>query len=462
MINYDLEIEKQLLSGMLMINGYFEKCTEHIKTSEIFYEKIHQEIYLAVKKLYDSRQTINFLAVRDLIKADFPNCQKVLTEIIGYNSLTSFDYYASILYQLYLKRQVFEIGSKLASESMTNIDAFELKDKLIQYGFEIQMQIEGLRGEKSFFQSVEDTKKQIIKSSESSEHVSGIPTGNPMLDKMTGGWQNSDLIIIAARPGMGKTARAISFLKAAVNNGYQPLFMSFEMSTGQLIKRMLSEATEVDLTDLGRGRMSETTLKKVIDSADYLKDLPIRINDNGRLTVQDMSAKCRILKAQGKIDLLIVDYIQIAKLAGRAPQNRAEYIGLITGELKNIAKECDIPVIALAQLNRGTGNGRPDLTNLKESGKIEEDADMVCFIYRPSYYTNCDINKESDAVLREMSPEEYNEYSEFITAKHRNGKCGTIEEKFIGRYQRFTPKESINVSSVDNFSFTDRPTNPPF
>ena len=322
---------------------------------------------------------------------------------------------------------------------------------------DIQNEIQGIKGEKEFSKIIDEVEKEIDIAMQNPDHVSGIATGHSMLDRLTGGWQNSDLIIIAARPSMGKTARCLNFLKVAVDSWKKALFMSLEMSSHQLVKRLLAEGSGLDLQDINRGRLSHYSRNDIATIAESLKKLPITINDNGRTTIFDIAANCRILKSQNKLDILIVDYLQILNGVKVKVGNRNELIGLFTGEFKNIAKECNIPVILLSQLNRNnesSSDKRPELQHLKDSGSIEQDADFVGFIYRPSYYTKNDQSKETDEDFKAMDEREYLMYSEFIVAKNRNGKLGFIKEYFNGSSQRFT--ENYLTEKTEDYSFTDK------
>ncbi|MCS6283749.1 MAG: replicative DNA helicase, partial [Dolichospermum sp.] len=260
--------------------------------------------------------------------------------------------------------------------------------------------------------------------------ILGVPSGFEKLDQVTAGWQKSDLIIIAARPGMGKTGFIVSALRnAAVDHDIPVALFSLEMASIQLINRLISGEAEISGELLKSGKISDFDMEKILVKTARLSSAPIFIDDTPALSILELRAKCRRLKSEKNIGLVVVDYLQL--MHGDGEGNREQEIASISRALKGIAKELNIPVIALSQLSRGVetrgGDKRPQLSDLRESGSIEQDADMVIFLYRPEYYK---IDQDEDGMPTSGM-------AEIIIAKHRNGSLGTVKSKFIAQYAKF-------------------------
>jgi replicative DNA helicase len=294
--------------------------------------------------------------------------------------------------------------------------------------------------------------------------LSGIPSGYDKLDKLTSGWQPSDLVIIAARPGMGKTALTLSMARnIAVNTNIPVAFFSLEMSSVQLITRLISSETGLTSEKLRTGKLEKHEWEQLNVKAKALESAPLYIDDTPSLSIFDLRAKARRLASQHKIKLIIIDYLQLMT-AGSSQKggNREQEISTISRNLKALAKELDIPVIALSQLSRAVetrgGSKRPLLSDLRESGAIEQDADIVSFIYRPEYYK---IDEWDD---EDQSPTDGQ--AELIIAKHRNGGLENIRLKFIGELGRFENLEDFDMpfefesKMNDNFDQSSFRTNP--
>ena len=451
---HDEKLEAIVLGTLMSFPNSINEVGNMIK-EDYFFKPFHKDVLNAIKTLISQRTTVDIISVNKHLgnpKLAY-DITSLCDNVVSKNIIEKVHFLA----ELHFKRKLLELNYVSFTDLNNGKDVFEMKEFVTKGLLDIQNEIQGIKGEKEFSKIIDEVEKEIDIAMQNPDHVSGIATGHSMLDRLTGGWQNSDLIIIAARPSMGKTARCLNFLKVAVDSGKKALFMSLEMSSHQLVKRLLAEGTGLDLQDINRGRLSHYSRKEIATIAESLKKLPITINDNGRTTIFDIAANCRILKSQNKLDILIVDYLQILNGGKVKVGNRNELIGLFTGEFKNIAKECNIPVILLSQLNRNNETSidkRPELQHLKDSGSIEQDADFVGFIYRPSYYTKNDQSKETDEDFKAMDEREYLMYSEFIVAKNRNGKLGFIKEYFNGSTQRFT--ENYLTEKTEDFSFTDR------
>jgi len=292
---------------------------------------------------------------------------------------------------------------------------------------------------------VEDAIEEIKKASENPDGVSGVPSGFTELDHLTSGWQKSDMIVLAARPAMGKTALVLSMARnIAVQFGQGVAIFSLEMSNVQLTKRLMAMETGLSSEKLKKGFTNEKDWKQLHDSIGNLADAPIFIDDTPGLSVFELRAKCRRLKQQHDIKMVIIDYLQLMTAPGKGG-NREQEISTISRSIKEIAKEIECPIIALSQLSRSVetrgGDKRPMLSDLRESGAIEQDADMVCFIYRPAYYGLTE--DESGAPIGDLT--------EFIVAKHRNGGLDTVNLKFVPELTRF-----VDYDTPDSFYDTQQ------
>jgi len=287
---------------------------------------------------------------------------------------------------------------------------------------------------------VKDAIEEIEKARGNSDGVSGVPSGIFELDKITSGWQKSDMIVIAARPGMGKTAFVLSIARnTAVEYNMGVAIFSLEMSSVQLVKRLIAGEARIDSEKLRKGDLAEHEFHQLHARIPKLSNAPIFIDDTAGISIFDFRAKCRRLKAQHDIQLVIIDYLQLMTAKdGRNNGNREQEISTISRSIKEIAKELNIPIIALAQLSRSVeqraGDKKPLLSDLRESGAIEQDADIVSFLYRPEYYKIMDDGQGNS----------FQDVAEFIIAKHRNGKTDTVRMRFEARYARF---ENLNDSA---------------
>lgn len=268
------------------------------------------------------------------------------------------------------------------------------------------------------------------------EHSIGVPTGYNQLDEMLGGFQNSDLVILAARPSMGKTAFALSLARnVCLDAGVPVAVFSIEMAAIQLVVRLLSAEAKINAHDIRTGRISDDMLPKIAQNIGILSEAPLYIDDSASLSVMELRAKCRRLKVEHNIGLIVVDYLQL--LSGPRGESREREISVISRSLKQIAKELDVPVIALSQLNRSVesrSDKRPMLSDLRESGSIEQDADVVMFIHRPEHY---DITTFDDGTPT-------NGVAEIIIGKQRNGPVGSVKLHFVKNYARFENLEFQN------------------
>ena len=350
------------------------------------------------------------------------------------SSAANIEYHAHIVIQKSIQRQLItvagEIGEKAFEETS---DAFELLDQSEKQLFEIKNSTMTKN-----YDEVSDLIAKAIKDIEEStadgEGLTGIPTGFTELDRMTSGWQKSDLIILAARPGMGKTAFVLSMARnAAVLANKSVAIFSLEMSSMQLVKRLIASEAELSSEKIRSGKLEEHEWQQLHTKISTIEDAKLFIDDTPALSVLELKAKARRLKSNRQLDMIIIDYLQLmrAEEGNKNAGNREQEISYISRSLKGLAKELDIPIIALAQLSRAVEqrqDKRPVLSDLRESGSIEQDADLVTFIFRPEYY----------GITQDEEGNDNTGLTEIIIRKHRNGSPGTVNLKFVKHFGKFT------------------------
>jgi replicative DNA helicase len=338
------------------------------------------------------------------------------------------EHYATIVLEKFVMRKLITISNDIATQAYAgDRDAAEVLDEAERHIFEISQQ--GMfKGFESIGKIIREHFKNIEALYQSGSHISGMPSPFEDLDSLTSGFQKSDLIIIAGRPGMGKTSFALNLgqylaLKQKIPVGV----FSLEMSSEQLVTRLLCSEARIDSNKLRRGYLKSNEYAELAIVAGYLAEAPIFIDDSAGLSTLELRAKSRRLKAEHNVGMIIIDYLQLVSVKERV-ENRQQQISLISRGLKALAKELEIPVIALSQLSRAVesrgGDKRPMLSDLRESGSIEQDADVVLFLYRPEVYENNDENRGK---------------AELIIGKQRNGPTGTVNLTFIDSCTRFEP-----------------------
>jgi replicative DNA helicase len=433
-----VDLERVVLGAMLIDKKGVDEVID-ILHKDAFYVEAHQHIFEAIYDLFQETKPIDILTVSNLLK------QKNKLEKIGgdyylidlsraVGSSAHIEFHARIILQKFVQRSLIKISTEIIEEAYgDNQDVFDLLDQAEARLYEVT-QGNLKRSAESAQDLVIQAKKKIEEIS-NKEGLSGIPSGFERLDAVTSGWQSSDLIIIAARPGMGKTALTLSMARnIAVNSGQPVAFFSLEMSSVQLITRLISSETGLSSEKLRTGKLEKHEWEQLNVKVKALEKAPLFIDDTPSLSIFDLRAKARRLASQHDIKLVIIDYLQLMT-AGSSQKggNREQEISTISRNLKALAKELNVPVIALSQLSRAVetrgGSKRPLLSDLRESGAIEQDADIVSFIYRPEYYK---IEEWDD---EEQSPTEGQ--AELIIAKHRNGGLDSIRLKFIGSLGKF-------------------------
>ncbi len=433
-----LDLEEVVLGAMMIDKKGVDEVID-ILHSDAFYKEAHKIIFEAIVQLFENTEPIDLLTVSAQLKkngkleqvgGDFYLIQ--LTQKVS--SSAHIEYHARIILQKYIQRQLIKISSEIIENAYDETtDVFDLLDNAEAKLYEVTQG--NLKRSSETAQSLVMQAKKKIEEISNKEGLSGIPSGFDKLDKLTSGWQPSDLIIIAARPGMGKTAFTLSMARnMAVDSNIPVAFFSLEMSSVQLITRLISSETGLSSEKLRTGKLAEHEWKQLNVKVKDLEKAPLFIDDTPSLSIFDLRAKARRLKSQHDIKLIVIDYLQLMTAGGsQKGGNREQEISTISRNLKALAKELDIPVIALSQLSRAVetrgGSKRPLLSDLRESGAIEQDADIVSFIYRPEYYK---IEEWDD---EERSPTQGQ--AEFIVAKHRNGGLDNIRLKFIGQLGKF-------------------------
>jgi replicative DNA helicase len=433
-----LDLEEVVLGAMMIDKKGVDEVID-ILSPDAFYKEAHQYIFEAIFKLFENSEPIDLLTVSSQLKKD-SRLEMVggdfylisLTQKVS--SSAHIEFHARIILQKFIQRSLIKISSEIIEDSYDETkDVFDLLDKAESKLYEVTQG--NIKKSSETAQELVIQAKKKIEEISNKEGLSGIPSGFDKLDKLTSGWQESDLIIVAARPGMGKTALTLTMARnIAVNQNIPVAFFSLEMASVQLITRLISSETGLSSEKLRTGRLEKHEWEQLNVKVKSLEKAPLFIDDTPSLSIFDLRAKARRLSSQHGIKLIVIDYLQLMTAGGgQKGGNREQEISMISRNLKALAKELSVPVIALSQLSRAVetrgGSKRPLLSDLRESGAIEQDADIVSFIYRPEYYK---IDEWDD---EERTPTEGQ--AEFIIAKHRNGGLDNIRLKFIGHLGKF-------------------------
>jgi replicative DNA helicase len=428
----DTELEKIIL-GAILLDFNALKRVEGILTSEKFFDPRNGLVMESVLKLKNENQPIDILTVtqtlrkgKQLTSAGGPAYVSELTNRVS--STANLETWALTLTEMYLKRELAKSAARVAELALSpETDPFELYN---QFSTELTDLIRNnLKGQSSHVSTITPETSESIEAREKTG-VAGLPTGIRAIDGVLGGHQKSDLVYIAARPGMGKTSFAISVMLNMAQSGKPVAFFSLEMSRVQIVFRMASILSGLNAEQLAKHRLDRDAKIKYYQTVDQLNALPIYIDDNAALNVYDIKTRVRTLREKHKIEAVFIDYVQLIAAAKSKTANREQEVSAISRGLKLIAKENDLPVIALAQLSRSLetrSDKRPMLSDLRDSGSLEQDADVVSFLYRQDYYDkNSGINT-----------------AEFIIAKHRNGRTGFVNINFTPETMHYTDTQKI-------------------
>ena len=438
------DLEEAVLGAMMLERGAFDIVVEILKPN-CFYVEAHQRIFGAMQSLANKSQPIDILTVAEELRTkeelDLVGGPYYLTRLTNaVVSAANIEAHARIILQKFIQRELIRVSGEIINDAFEDAtDVFDLLDDAETKLFEITNN--NLRKN---FESIDSVLVNTIKRIEDlrnkNEDLTGVASGFPSLDRVTYGWQRTDLIILAARPAVGKTAFALNLARNAAMQAGKPTpvaFFSLEMSASQLVQRILSAESEIWLEKISRGKMEEHEMKQLYArGVQRLAQAPLFIDDTPALNIFELRAKCRRLKNKHDIGMVIIDYLQLMSGTGDGRNsNREQEISNISRNLKALAKELSIPIIALSQLSRAVetrgagkdGTKMPQLSDLRESGAIEQDADMVMFLYRPEYY---------DITANEMG--ENNRGDTFVRiAKHRNGSLETIKLRALLNIQKF-------------------------
>jgi replicative DNA helicase len=425
---HNIDAEQSVLGAMLLDREAVISVTEKLK-DEHFYKENHKEIFRSMLDLYGRNEPVDLVTVSEELKK-----AGILEEAGGISYLTDLSnavpitanarYYADIIEEKSILRQLIDAGKVIVDKGYASADVKMLMDEAERRIFEISQKksTQAFAIVKDVLQDTLDY-MEILAASESG--YTGLPTGFHDIDKMTSGLQKSDLVLIAARPSMGKTALGINVAQSiAIKNDKSVALFSLEMSKEQLVQRMLSSQAHVEITKIRTGKLTEEEWIKVASATVPLGKAKIYIDDTPGITVMEIKAKARRLKMESGLDLVLIDYLQLMSSDSRS-ESRQQEISAISRGLKGLARELECPIIALSQLSRAPeqrSDHRPILSDLRDSGAIEQDADIVMFLYRDEYY-----HEDSDK----------KNIGEVIIAKQRNGPTGTVNLAWLGKYTKF-------------------------
>ena len=446
----DLKIEEAVL-GALMLEKEAYTVVSDILKPESFYDTSHQHIYEAIVSLGAKQRPIDMLTVTEQLRND-GNLEAVggaarISQLTGMvSSAANIDFHARIIAQKYIARRLIHFSSTIQEKAFdeTN-DVYDLMQEAEGALFEISKNT--LKRDVTQIDPViNDAIKKIQEAANNTSGLSGLATGYHKLDKLTSGWQNSDLIIIAARPAMGKTAFVLSMAKnMAVDYNTPVAIFSLEMSNLQLVNRLISNVCEIEGSKIKSGQLDSSDWERLMTRSKKLYTAPLYVDDTPSLSVFEFQTKARRLKSEHNIGIIIIDYLQLMNASGMKFGSREQEVSNISRSLKALAKDLNIPIIALSQLNRSVEQRgddkrgkRPQLSDLRESGAIEQDADIVCFIHREEYYTKSSEDAEGNDIRGK---------AEFIIAKHRSGAVDDVEMRFVHKFARFENwDDSYNIT----------------
>lgn len=459
----NIEVEQALLGSILINNDAYHKISDQLKP-EHFYEGLHKKIYELLSRLIQQGKSADAKIMRAFFPPDAKVGEVTISDYLvrlSFEAITIINVndYARIIHEMYLRRQLVEVGQNIVNTSYEqdlDLSPIEQVEQAEQALFNLVEH--GNSHNNKPIPIVEAMTEAILMAKAAYERkgsLSGISTGITDLDQKMGGLQNSDLIILAGRPGMGKTSLATNIAfniahahhkndKNKTINGGVVGFFSLEMSSEQLATRIISEQAEIASSKIRRGDLNQADFDKLSSCANHLSRLPFYIDQTGGISIAQLAARARRLKRQHGLDVLVIDYIQLMTgMKKKDSQNRVQEITEITTGLKSLAKELNVPIIALSQLSRQVENRddkRPQLSDLRESGSIEQDADVVLFVYREEYYVqNAEPKEESPDYLKwKEKLDSVKGKAEIIIAKQRHGPTGSVKLGFQSQYTRFS------------------------
>jgi len=457
----NIEAEQALIGSILVSNEIFDEITP-IVNAQKFFDPIHVKIYEAIDKLIAKGLLANPITLKNYFDSD-----EGLKELGGHEYLikiTKFSTstkqaidYANIVQEMHVRRELIKISESVLNEASSKSEVNASGEEMIQNAEKSLFDLAERGNFNQSFMKFETALKQTIDMAKSAyqneEGIVGVPTGLTDLDAKLGGLHKQDLLIIAGRPSMGKTALATNIAYHAAKNiekkGIKSsvAFFSLEMSSEQLATRILSEQSRIRSNDIRRGKVSEIEFEKFIETSKNIFELPLYIDETPAITIAAISNRSRRIKRLFGLELIVVDYIQLMRSSGKSQYNRVQEISEITQGLKALAKELDLPVLALSQLSRAVeqrDNKKPQLADLRESGSIEQDADVVMFVYREAYYLE---NQEPtlgsiEHAEWQQKMDEISSLAEIMIGKQRHGPTGNIKVEFEAMYTKFKDLEN--------------------
>ena len=437
------DLEQAVLGAMMLERNAVNEAID-ILQPDSFYVEAHKRIFTGIQNLFRDDQPIDILTVTQALRKsgdlDIVGGAYYISQLTNkVASSANVAYHARIISQKHILRELIRISAETTRDAYDDTsDVFDLLDKAEQDLYAITS-----GNLKRNYEPMSDLLRGAIEQIEHAKNntggVSGVPTGFAKLDKLTAGWQKSDMIIVAARPGMGKTAFVLSMARnIAVEHKKAVALFSLEMSSTQLVTRLMASEAGISSEKLRKGDLSDSEFQLLHQHMARLDKAPIFIDDTPALNIFELRAKCRRLKSQHNVELIVIDYLQLMTAGGdNRSGNREQEISSISRSIKSIAKELDVPIIALSQLSRAVetrgGDKRPQLSDLRESGAIEQDADLVCFLYRPEYYKIYEDHYGSTLGVGEV-----------IIAKHRNGALDNVLLRFIADLAKFADLETTD------------------
>jgi replicative DNA helicase len=425
----NLEAEQSVLGCMLLQKEAVARALDLLRPED-FYRDTHRAVFEAMRELFERGQPVDLITVSDALRGrgqlEAVGGLTYLTELANVvPTAANLEYYARIVRERSLLRGIIAVGTTIAQKAYEpGREAEEILDEAEQMVFALSERTHGTSYE-PLKDVLIDTVSKIDRLYDSKAGITGVPTGFSDLDELTAGWQNSDLVVLAARPSMGKTQLALNLARNAAAAGVTTAYFALEMSKEQLALRLVCAEGHIDSQKLRRGQLQEEDWKRFSVAVGQLSRLPIFIDDTPALTPLELRARARRLKAEHNLGFLIVDYLQLMEVGRARVENRQQEISIISRTLKALARELSIPVLALSQLSRAVDSRqdrRPLLSDLRESGAIEQDADIVAFIYREQYY---------------QRTEGVPDIAEVIIAKHRNGPTGVVRLHYAQQFGRF-------------------------
>lgn len=451
------ELEEAVLGALMLEKDAYSVISDILKP-ESFYDPIHQIIFGAIQGLAMQQKPVDVLTVVEELKRrgelDTAGGAVYVAELTDkVASAAHIEYHARIIAQKYLARELISFSSEITQQAFDEtIDVDDLMQETEGRLFEISQR----NVKKDVIQInpvIKEAMENIQLAANRKDGMSGLPTGFRELDKLTSGWQNSDLIILAARPAMGKTAFVLSMAKNMALDFAAPVgVFSLEMSNVQLVNRLIVNVCQIRGESIKSGRLSDDEWMRLDKNHKLLYNAPVYIDDTPSLSVFELRTKARRLVREHGVKILIIDYLQLMNASGMSFGSREQEVSTISRSLKGLAKELNIPIVALSQLNRGVENRpgaegkRPQLADLRESGAIEQDADIVCFIHRPEYYRLTE-DEQGNSLIG---------VAEIIVAKHRNGSTGIAKMRFDNEYARFQNMDDYVVGQQNYVEMPSR------